>query len=129
MAQDLILLAKTYSIYQFKNDSAIPDWIYASEFHSITKTKDEISVVAEQNDLISGDIKTNKDWRILKIAGPLDLSLTGIIAGISKIMEEIEIPIFTLSTYNTDYILVKHKDIETGINALREKGYTISVEK
>ena len=126
---NLIVLAKKYSIYRFKNDCVLPDWIYLSDFYSITKTKDELSVITIQTKLISENIACNKDWRILKIVGPLDFSLTGIIADISNILKEKKISIFTISTYDTDYIMVKQKDLNIGIKALKNKGYKISLEK
>ena len=126
---NLIVLAKKYSIYRFNNDCVLPDWIYLSDFYSITKTKDELSVITIQTKLISENIACNKDWRILKIVGPLDFSLTGIIADISNILKEKKISIFTISTYDTDYIMVKQKDLNIGIKALKNKGYKISLEK
>jgi hypothetical protein len=129
MTLNLIVLADKYSIYKFKNESALPDWIYSSDFYSITKTKDEISVIAIQTDSLSEDIICSKNWRIFKIAGPLDFSLVGIIADISCILKEKKISIFTISTYDTDYILVKQKDLSIGIKALKDKGHNISIEK
>jgi hypothetical protein len=122
-------LAKKYSIIKFRIDSVLPDWIYSSDFYSITKTKEELSVIAIQTDFISEDILCSRDWRILKIAEPLDLSLIGIIAEVSEIFKEKKISIFTISTYDTDYILVKQKDLSIGIKALREKRHIISIEK
>ena len=125
---NFIVLTKKYSIYKFRNNSILPDWIYSSEFYSITKTKDELSVIALQTDLISEDYVENKDWRMLKIVGPLDFALIGIIADVSKIFKENKISIFTISTYETDYILVKQKDLKIGIRALKEKGHEVSIE-
>lgn len=126
---NFIVLAKKYSIIKFRIDSVLPDWIYSSDFYSITKTKEELSVIAIQTDFISEDILCSRDWRILKIAEPLDLSLIGIIAEVSEIFKEKKISIFTISTYDTDYILVKQKDLSIGIKALREKRHIISIEK
>jgi hypothetical protein len=121
---NLIVLSKKYSIYKFLNQTVLPDWIYSTDFYSITGTKDELSVVASQNDSISNNIKCNKNWRILKISGPLDFSLVGIIADITCILKEKNIPVFIISTYDTDYILMKQKDLNNGIKALTRKGYT-----
>ena len=129
MILNLIVLAKKYSVYKFKIESALPEWIYSSDFYSITRTKDELSVVAIQNDPISEDIICSKDWRIIKIAGPLDFSLIGVIADITNIFKEEKIPILTISTHDTDYILVKQKDLNIGIKALSDKGHKISIEK
>jgi uncharacterized protein len=128
MILNLIVLAKKYSIYRFRKDSILPDWIYSSDFYSVTKTKDELSVIAAQTNSVLDDIAISKDWRIFKIIGPLDLSLIGIIAEVSKIFMERKISIFTISTYDTDYILVKEKDINLGVEALRDKGHIISYE-
>jgi hypothetical protein len=122
------VLEESYSIYKFKRESVLPDWIYSSDFYSITRTEDELSVIALQTELISEDTICNRDWRILKIEGPLDFSLVGIIADISKIFKDRKISIFAISTYDTDYILVKEKDLNAGINALKEKGHNISKE-
>ena len=126
---NLIVLKKKYSIYKFKHDCVLPGWIYLSDFYSITKTNDELSVIAIQADSISEKIMCSKDWRILKVAGPLDFSLIGIIADIPIILKEKKISIFTISTYDTDYILVKQNKLNIGIKALRDKKYIISLEK
>jgi uncharacterized protein len=128
MVLNLTVLEKTYSIYKFKNESALPDWVYLSEFYSITKTKDELSVVTSQNNFFSEEISCNRDWRILKIEGPLDFSLIGILAEITKILSEKEISVFTISTYNTDYVLVKQNNLNSGIKALKEKGHNFSIK-
>lgn len=103
----------------------MPDWIYSSDFYSVTKTEEEISVVTAQTDNISDKIVSSKDWRILKIEGQLDFSLTGVIADIAAILKKNKISIFTISTYNTDYILVKENDLEISVKALRENDYDI----
>jgi hypothetical protein len=123
------VLEFNYSIYRFGTGSELPEWVYSSGFYSITRTRDEISVVAAQNDLIPGDIVCNKDWRIIKIEGPLDFSLTGIISDISAIFKRKKISIFALSTYDTDYFLVKQKDLNIAIQALIENGHKVTIER
>ena len=95
------------------------------DFFSITKTEDEISVVMLQ-DKISSDVKVEKDWRILKVEGTLDFSLIGILAKISGILAKNSISIFVISTFNTDYILVKEEKIEKAMTVLSKEGYEIS---
>lgn len=77
-------------------------------------------------DSIPRDIKCEKDWRALKVEGPLDFSLVGILAAISTILADYGISIFAISTYDTDYILVRHKDIEKAISALTRERYEIN---
>jgi hypothetical protein len=118
------ILPDNYSIYRFKSGSEIPDWIYKSEFYSITKTNEETSVVAFQTDDAAG-LKCSRDWRVLKIAGPLDFSLVGIVADVTSTLKDKNIPVFIISTYDTDYILIKQNDLIAGIIALEERGHNI----
>lgn len=122
----LTVLENNYSIYKFPHESKLPDWVYSSEFYSVTRTSEELSVVARQNDSLGDDIICNRNWRIIKVEGPLDFSLTGIIAGISAVLSKREISIFTISTYDTDYILVRQSDLNRAIEALKESGYIMS---
>jgi hypothetical protein len=118
------LLNEKYSVCQLDNFHAIPTWALQGDFFSITKTEDELSIVCLEKN-IPADIKCEKDWRILKVEGPLDFSLVGILASISNLMAEAQISIFALSTYDTDYILVKENNIEAAINTLSENNYTV----
>lgn len=129
MTHNLKVLQKKYSILKFQADSALPDWIYLSEFYSITKTQEELSVVTVQPEPINDNIIGSKDWRVLKIIGPLDFSMIGVIADISNILKDARVPIFTISTYDTDYILVKQKDLDITIKSLRDKNYNILTEQ
>jgi hypothetical protein len=128
MIHNLKVLQKKYSILKFQTDSALPDWIYLSDFYSITRTHEELSVVTEQPDPAADNITGSKDWRVLKIIGPLDFSMIGVIADISNILKDARVPIFTISTYNTDYILVGQKDLDVTIKALRDKNYNIMID-
>jgi len=103
----------------------MPERICSGDFYSITKTIDEISVVARQSDVIEGYMECNKDWRIVRIEGSLDFSLVGIIADISAIFKNKNISIFTISTYDTDYFLIKQKDLDTAIQALIENNHIV----
>jgi uncharacterized protein len=125
MAYNLILSANKYSIYKFQKDSVLPDWIYSSEFCSVTRTDEELSVVIAMTDHISDWIVSSDNWRILKIEGPLDFSLIGVIADISAILKEVKVSVFVISTYNTDYILIKEDDLNTSLVSLQKKGYNI----
>lgn len=130
MCLDFTILKGTYSIYRLNKDSAIPDWTYDSDFYSFTRTQDELSIVCKHVDITMDDkIKIDEHWRILKINGPLDLSLIGIIANIFSIFKENKISIFTISTYDTDYILVKNQHIDKALTVLKNNGHKIFIEK
>ena len=119
------LLQGTYAVCQIKDTENILNCFDEKDFFSITKTEDEISVVMLQ-DKISNDVKAEKDWRILKVEGTLDFSLIGILAKISGILAKNSISIFVISTFNTDYILVKEEKIEKAMTVLSKEGYEIS---
>jgi len=118
------LMKGLYGVCRLNRDEAIPEWVFQSSFYSITKTLDELSVVCSQ-DNIPDEIKCEKDWRILRVEGPLDFSLIGILSSISTTLANKGISIFAISTYDTDYILVKDKNIDTAINALSAEKYEI----
>ena len=118
------LMKGLYGVCRLNSDEVLPEWALQGSFYSITKTSDELSVVCPQ-DNIPKNIICEKDWRILRIIGPLDFSLIGILSSISTILAKKGISIFAVSTYDTDYILVKNKDINSAIVALVDEGYEI----
>ncbi|KAJ53035.1 hypothetical protein BD780_000409 [Clostridium tetanomorphum] len=118
------LLKEKFGVCRLNKEDLIPDWVKNGDFFSITKTLDELSFVCLESS-IPNDIKSEKDWRILKIEGPLDFSLIGILSSISTILANKRISIFAISTYDTDYILIKNKDINTAVDALSKENYEI----
>lgn len=120
----IALLEEKFGICRLANTETIPNWATAGGFFSITKTDDELSIVCAEK-YIDKETICEKDWRVLKVLGPLDFELVGILARISKILAEQSISIFAISTYDTDYILVKEKDIDEAISCLRSGNYII----
>lgn len=118
------LLKEKYGVCRLDKNEVIPNWGLDGELYSITKTEDELSIVCLQ-DNIPENIQCEKNWRILKIEGPLDFSLVGILAEISNLMAKNSISIFAISTYDTDYILVKEKDIEKAVMVLGNDRYEV----
>jgi hypothetical protein len=91
-----------------------------------SRTDDECSLVCPSENVPSGCIARNDGWRGLKVQGTLDFSLTGILARIASVLAEAKIPIFAISTFNTDYILVQKENIDAAVSALENAGYTIT---
>lgn len=96
--------------------TSFPDWIGKSGFVSITRTQDELSIVCEQ-EAVPENVISNRNWRMIKIKGPLEFSMTGILYSLVKPLSNAGIAVFAISTYDTDYILVKAESFEaaTGI--------------
>ncbi len=98
--------------------SPIPSWaINGAGFFSITKTSDELSVVCPE-EKVPRDVKVEGGWRCLKVEGPLDFGLTGILASLAQPLAEAKISIFSLSTYDTDYIMIKKNNLQKAIEVL-----------
>ena len=118
------LYSEKYAVCRLNCNEKIPTWINTEKFYSITKTEDELSIVCLDEN-ISENIKCERDWRIFKILGPLDFSLVGILSKISTLLAENAISIFAISTYDTDYILVKGKDAEKTVRILTDNGHNV----
>ncbi len=95
------------------------------EFYFVGKTDEEISLVCKTCDAPQNTVAREDGWKGFKIQGVLDFSLIGILSKISTILAENKIGIFAVSTYNTDYILVKEKDFERALKLLSQNGYTV----
>jgi len=98
---------------------------FTREFVFLSKTSDEISLVCETKYVPSNVIVAEPGWKALKILGILDFGMIGVIAKISNILAEHEIAIFVVSTYNTDYILLRAESLDKAIKALALNGYVI----
>jgi hypothetical protein len=120
----LIILRETFAICRLEKDAPIPDWAFQGALFSMTQTKEELSIVCPQINIPKG-IVCSQGWSCLKVKGPLDLSSIGIISLIAKTLEKERISLFSISTYDTDYLLVKERDLEKAILALTEAGQRI----
>lgn len=89
-------------------------------------TDEEISLVCRTEDTPAETVEREDGWKGFRVQGVLDFSLVGILAKISGVLADNGISIFALSTYNTDYILVREKDFENAQRALSAAGYKIS---
>jgi hypothetical protein len=124
MSSELTLKVLTgkYAVVKLAPDEPVPQWAAFGDFTSITRTAEELSVVCPQNHLPE-EAETERDWRIIKIEEILDFSLVGILAALSSILAEAGISIFAISTFTTDYLLVKNTALEKAIRVLETAGY------
>lgn len=97
----------------------------ADPFVFVGKTDEELSLVCRTNAAPIRTIAREDGWRMLRIAGTLDFSLIGILARIASLLADAKISIFALSTYNTDYLLVKQDKLDAAVRVLQENGYKI----
>ena len=104
----------------------VPEGFLPEGFFCIMRTGEEVSLVCETAKTPSNVVVREDDWRALKVQGPLDFGLVGILAKVSSALAEADVPLFALSTYDTDYILVKEERLGAAIAALREDGCDIA---
>lgn len=111
-----------FCVCQPKN---ISDVKFDGGFCFFAKTDEELSLVCLKQDVPKECTAREDGWRCLRIVGTLDFSLVGILAGIASLLADNKISIFAVSTYNTDYILVKADCFDRAVNILGANGYTI----
>ena len=92
----------------------------------MTRTGDELSLVCAERNVPQG-IPCEPGWRIFKIDGPLDFALTGILASVAQPLAEAGVSTFTISTYDTDYVMVKEQDVEKAVRALAAVGHGVNL--
>src|SRR3954471_16346127 len=121
----LSFLPDRLAICKLPPDASIPSWAQRNSFYSITRTTDEVSIIAAEND-VPPDVVCDRDWRAIKVDGPLEFSLTGVLESVARPLADAAISIFAIATYNTDYVLVKAANVERATAALRAAGHRIS---
>lgn len=118
----LTLLELTAAVCRLAPNSTIPDWALLGPFYSITRTPNELAVVCDQKN-VPADIQAEKSWKIFKVEGVLDFSLTGILSSIANPLAAAKISIFAISTFDTDYIMVKAHELERAQMILQNAGF------
>ena len=114
--------SETITIHKLTPDASIPEEILKSNYYSISKTENELSVVCSELIEVQS-LQSYKGWKCIKVKGPLDFNLTGFLAGISDILAQANISIFAISTFDTDYILLRSQDLFLARTKLRKAGY------
>ena len=122
---NLKLIDGNYSVCRLEPNDSIPEWAYQGSFYSISKSNEELSILCETK-FIPNYIKSENNWNLIKVEGPLDFSLTGILSSLIQPLATEKISIFTVSTFDTDYLLVKIDKLQQTISILKQSGFTFS---
>jgi uncharacterized protein len=125
MQMKFSVLKDSYSILKLRDLPDFTEKVSIADFFSVTKTADEISIVTKYDDFAPDSLQVSSGWRVLKILGPLDFSLTGIIADFTAVLKKEGISVFVVSTFDTDYILVKQENLDRAVQALGKAGYRL----
>lgn len=123
----LIVIPHSLAVIKLDAAAPLPDWIHGSRFYSVTRTGDELSIFCESH--VMPQLPGKADgWRALRVAGTLELQLTGVISQLALPLASRQIPIFSISTHDTDYIVVGEDRLDDAIDVLRRAGHAISYE-
>lgn len=113
------------AVCRFEPTAPLPDWIGETGFYSVTRTEAELTVVCPETRLARGTT-SETGWRCFKVQGVLDFSEIGIIFSLTRPLAESGVSVFVISTFDTDYFMVKEKDLATAIDALTAEGHEIN---
>lgn len=120
----LSVLPGEYAVCRFGPQTPPPAWAFGGDWWSVTHTADELSVVCRAEQVPAG-VQSSRGWTALKLHGPFDFGLTGVLTSVLDPLRDAEVGIFALSTFDTDYVLVAHRDLPTALTALREAGHQL----
>ena len=123
-ALTLTILVETFAISKLDKGAPIPEWASSGGWWSVTRTDDELSVVCPER-LVPAEVISNRGWKCLKVSGPLDFALTGVLASLLKPLAEARISVFSVSTFDTDYLLVKTERLAASVRLLSLAGHRI----
>ena len=118
----LEIVPGNFSVVRMGSKDKIPSAVLDSPFYTISKSPDELSIVCE-SDLAPDGFPIESDFGLIKVYGPLDFSLTGILASIASPLAEAEISLLAISTFDTDYVLVRQPDLEKTKEVLVNSGF------
>ena len=119
------LTRSLYAIVRFAPDTDVPDWATKGEFTSITRTADELSIVCPTENLPS-DVSSQHRWICLKLEGPFPFSQTGVLLSFIEPLSSKGIPIFAISTFDTDYVLIQEEFAGMALEMLQAAGHELA---
>jgi uncharacterized protein len=116
------VLPERLAVCQLAADAPVPSWAQEGGFFCVTRSADELSIVCEEHRVPEG-VRVERGWVALKLEGPFPFSMTGVLASFLQPLAEGKIPIFAISTFDTDYVLIKREDLERAQKALGAAGH------
>ncbi len=123
-AVDLVLLEPSFAVCRLSACEAVPDWAQRGTFSSVTRTPLELSIVCEAGN-VPAEIEAETGWRCLMVEGPLAFTEVGILASLTRPLATAGVSVFAISTFDTDYLLVKEASLERAISILRSEDFPV----
>jgi hypothetical protein len=125
---ELSLLPETFTICRLAPDDVVPEWATQGQFFSITRSSDELSVIAETA-FLPEKLRTAVSWRVMKVRGPFEFSEVGVLASLVQPLAAAGVSVFTISTFDTDYLLVQCIQLPDAVTALRNAAHRVHETK
>ncbi len=123
----LRVLKERFGVCRLAADSDIPEWAFSpGSLTSITRTVNELSIVCSDERIPEG-VTVERAWRAFRVEGPLSFDLVGILADLSAALAAAGVPLFSLSTYDTDYLLVPEGRLSLAVAALEQAGHRVQL--
>ena len=122
--RQLEIVPGAFAIARLDSGAQVPDWAWRGGLASVTRTVDELSIVCEESS-IPDDVRAERGFRCLRVHGPLDFSETGVLASIAGPLARASVSIFAVSTYDTDYLLLREADLDCALTALSRAGHIV----
>lgn len=119
----LELLPMPFAVCQLAQDAPMPP---GAPFTFWARTDDEVSLVCPEADAPGAYLRKEDGWRALRVAGTLDFSLVGILSRLTAALAEAGVGVFVISTYLTDYVLVREGQLEAAVAALSAHGHAVT---
>jgi uncharacterized protein len=116
------ILEGRFAICRLAADSLVPEWAAASKFFSITRTANELSIVCDEGHVPAGT-QSESGWACIQLQGPFPFAMTGVLAAVLNPLASAEVGIFAVSTFDTDYVLVKADRLQAAEEALQQAGH------
>ena len=113
-----------FALCQLPAGTKVPAWAFTGEFHSVTVTPEEVSIICDQEAVPEG-VKMQRDYILLGIEGPFDFNAIGILQSFLAPLAQARIPIFAISTYNIDFVLLHEEFEQRALEALKRAGYEV----
>ena len=124
----LTIIPGRFAVCRFDPRAGVMDGVLESDFMSVTRTAEELSVLCREEVLPPEAETCERGWACLKVEGPLDFSLTGVLASLAGVLAEAGISIFAVSTFDTDYLLVKARDLDDAVVALSQARHLVQAQ-
>ena len=121
--RQLILISGKFAVCRLEAEAPHPDWAQG-DFVSATRTPEELTVVCRQQFVPDG-VECEMEWRCMRVAGTLDFSMIGVIAPISATLATADVSIFVISTFGTDFVFLKNRDLDRATEALGTAGFMV----